>query len=128
MGLLQTRVFVVEDDQTMQAFVLACLRRLGIQDIYAFADGSGALTRMEELRPDVVITDVHMRPMGGVEFVESLRGHGNARLAQTPVIFLTADASTSTVSQVVTLGVQGYIVKPPNWRTLGQKIESALGL
>ncbi len=128
MGLLQTRVFVVEDDKTMQSFVLACLRRLGIQDIFTFFDGGAALARLEELRPDIVVTDIHMQPVGGVEFVETLRGHGNARLAQTPVIFLTADASTTTVGQVVSLGVQGYIVKPPNWRTLGQKIESALGL
>lgn len=127
MGLLQTRVFVVEDDKTMQAFVMACLRRLGIQDIFAFADGSSALARMVELRPDIVITDVHMQPMGGVELVETLRGHGNSLVSRTPVIFLTADASSATLSQVVLLGVQGYIVKPPNWQTLGQKIEAALG-
>jgi CheY-like chemotaxis protein len=126
MDLKRARVVVVEDEKIMSTFILGNLRRIGILDLYAFADGTEALREVPKLKPDLILTDVHMQPMGGIEFVRQLRSGANNRIANTPVIFLSADSSAITVGEALPLGVAGYIVKPPNLAALTAKIEQAL--
>jgi DNA-binding NarL/FixJ family response regulator len=81
---------------------------------------------MENLKPDLILTDVHMQPMGGIEFLKNLRALADQKLAHLPVIFLSADSSASTVGETLPLGIAGYIVKPHNPKALATKIEQAL--
>lgn len=126
MDLKRARVIVVEDEKIMSTFILGSLRRLGILDLFAFTDGASALREMVQLKPDLIFTDVHMQPMGGIEFVRHLRASANSQIANTPVIFLSADSSAATVGEALPLGVAGYLVKPPNLAALDAKIELAL--
>lgn len=126
MDLRSVRVVVVEDEAIMQTFILGSLRRLGILDLYAFEDGATALREVVKLKPDLVLTDVHMQPVGGIEFVRQLRGLSNNQISSTKVIFLSADSSSSTVGEALPLGVSGYLVKPPSLAALSAKIEAAL--
>ncbi len=126
MDIKRARVVVVEDESVMSTFILNSLRRLGILDLYAFSDGATALKEVIKLKPDLILTDVHMQPVGGIEFVRQLRSLPNNQLSNTRVIFLSADSSMSTVGEALPLGVSGYIVKPPVLASLGAKIEQAL--
>jgi CheY-like chemotaxis protein len=126
MDIKRARVVVVEDESVMSTFILNSLRRLGILDLYAFSDGAVALKEVIKLKPDLILTDVHMQPVGGIEFVRQLRSLPNNQLSNTKVIFLSADSSMSTVGEALPLGVSGYIVKPPVLAALGAKIEQAL--
>jgi CheY-like chemotaxis protein len=126
MDVKRARVIVVEDEKIMSTFILGNLRRLGILDLYAFQDGAAALREMVNLKPDLILTDVHMQPMGGIEFVRNLRNSAHSQIANTPVIFLSADSSAATVGEALPLGVAGYIVKPPSLAALDAKIELAL--
>jgi CheY-like chemotaxis protein len=126
MDIKRARVVVVEDESVMSTFILNSLRRLGILDLYAFADGATALREVIKLKPDLILTDVHMQPVGGIEFVRQLRALPNNQLSNTKVIFLSADSSMATVGEALPLGVSGYIVKPPVLNALNAKIEQAL--
>ena len=126
MDIKRARVVVVDDDKVMQTFLLGSLRRIGILDLYAFDDGATALREAIRLKPDLILTDVHMQPVGGLEFVRQLRALPLAQISNIPVIFLSADSSTSTVGEAVPLGVKGYMVKPPSITALTAKIEQAL--
>ena len=126
MDVKRARVIVVEDEKIMSTYILGSLRRLGILDLYAFDNGASALREMATLKPDLVLTDVHMQPMGGIEFVRNLRASAHSQIANSPVIFLSADSSASTVGEALPLGVAGYIVKPPSLAALDAKIEFAL--
>ena len=126
MDIKRARVFVVEDESVMSTFILNSLRRIGILDQHAFKEGSAALREVARLKPDLIITDVHMEPVGGMEFVREMRANSNAQISQTKVIFLSADASEATVTEVLPLGIVGYIVKPPSLAALTAKIELAL--
>lgn len=126
MDMKSARVIVVDDEAIMRTFVLNSLRRLGILDLYAFDDGATALREVIKLKPDLVLTDVHMRPVGGLEFVRQLRALPNNQLSNTRVIFLSADSSMATVGEALPLGVSGYMVKPPKLNALATKIEQAL--
>jgi CheY-like chemotaxis protein len=120
------RILVVDDDEVMRLFVVNSLRRLGIQSIETAADGVSALRAMVNFKPDLVLTDIHMRPMNGLEFVQQLRKHGNPLVNTMKVIFMSADASVDTLEQALPLGTYGYIVKPPRPETLQVKLEQAL--
>jgi DNA-binding response OmpR family regulator len=116
----------VEDEKVMSAYILGTLRRIGILDLYAYPDGASALREVPRIKPDLILTDVHMQPMGGIEFVRELRSLSDNQISNTKVIFLSADSSSSTVGEVLPLGVAGYVVKPPSLNLLAAKIEAAL--
>ncbi|MCF8155103.1 MAG: response regulator [Rhodoferax sp.] len=126
MDIKRARIVVVEDEAVMSTFILNTLRRIGILDLYAFADGATALKEVVRLKPDLILTDVHMQPVGGIEFVRQLRSLGNNQLSNTKVIFLSADSTAATVGEALPLGVAGYMVKPPSLAALAAKIEAAL--
>ena len=126
MDIKRARIVVVEDEKIMSTFILASLRRLGILDLFAFENGAQALRELPKVRPDLILTDVHMQPVGGIELVRQLRASPNNQICNIPVIFLSADSTSSTVAEALPLGVAGYIVKPPNLDALAKKIELAL--
>ena len=126
MDMKRARVLVIEDERIMSTFILGNLRRLGILDLYSFDNGLAALREIANLKPDLILTDVHMQPMGGIEFLRNLRTLADARLSKIPVIFLSADSSAATVGEILPLGIAGYIVKPPNIKAMAIKIEQAL--
>lgn len=126
MDIKRARIVVVEDEKIMSTFILGSLRKLGILDLYAFEDGASAIREVIKLKPDLILTDVHMQPVGGIELVRQLRSLPNNQISNTPVIFLSADSTAATVGEALPLGVSGYIVKPPNLAALAAKIEQAL--
>lgn len=126
MDMKSARIVVVDDESIMRTFVLNSLRRLGILDLYAFENGATALREVIKLKPDLILTDVHMEPVGGIEFVRQLRSLPNNQISNTKVIFLSADSSAGTVGEALPLGVSGYLVKPPSLTALANKIENAL--
>lgn len=126
MDMKRARIMVIEDEKIMATFILTSLRRMGILDLYSFNNGLTALREIGTLKPDLIITDVHMQPMGGIEFLKNLRVLADEKLANLPVIFLSADSSAATVGETLSLGLAGYILKPPNPKALAAKIEQAL--
>ncbi len=107
----------------MRTFTVNLLKRLGIVHLQESADGTAGLKAASTFRPDVVLTDIHMKPMDGLEFVKRLNSSpGN----HTRVIFMSADSSRETLSAALPLGVVAYIVKPPRLMDLKHKIEAAL--
>ncbi len=126
MDMKRARVLVIDDEKIMNTFILGSLRRMGILDLYSFDNGLAALREVSTLKPDLILTDVHMHPMGGIEFVQKLRALADERLSKIPVIFLSVDSTKSTVGEIAALGVVGYLVKPPNHKMLEAKIAHAL--
>lgn len=119
---------VIDDDEIMRRFVLNLLTRMGVQTIQQCTDGIVALPLVTSFKPDVIITDIHMQGMDGLEFVRRLREHPNAEIRQTPVVFMSGDSSKATLDEALPLGTFGYLVKPPRPDSLRAKLERALNL
>jgi len=126
MKITSARLLVVDDDAVMRKYVVDSLRRMGIQTTETCADGESALNLAESFKPDLVLTDIHMEPMDGFEFVRQLRKHPSLALRKTRVIFMSADSSSATLEEALPLGTYGYIVKPPRPEILLAKLELAL--
>ena len=126
MSLATARILIVDDDPLMRKYVSTVLGRVGVGEIRDCADGVAALKWVASFKPDVVLTDIPMEPMGGLDFVRQLREHASVELRRTRVIFMSADSSKATLEEALPLGTFGYIVKPPRPETLRSKLELAL--
>ena len=126
MNLSDAKIMVVEDDPLMRKFIVNTLQRLGIVQVKECGDGTEALQAVSGFQPDLILTDIHMQPMDGLEFVATLRNMRSAATDRLKVIFMSADSSRETLSAALPLGVVAYIVKPPRLTDLKNKIESAL--
>ena len=126
MNIKDAKVLLVDDDGVMRMFIMNLLTRLGVQHMQEAIDGQSGLQNVASYRPDIIISDIHMSPIGGLEFVKQLRAHPVIALRKIPVLLMSADTSSQMLNQAVPLGVAGYIVKPPNFEALKIKLEHAL--
>ena len=120
------RILVVDDDNVMRKFVVNLLTRLCIGEVQEAIDGQTGLVLAGSFRPDLVLSDIHMHPIDGLEFVRRLRAHAIVELRKVPVLMMSADSSNQTLRESVPLGIAGYIIKPPQILSLKVKIEHAL--
>ena len=120
------RVLVIDDNDFMREAVAAMLRELGFRDVTQASDGYDALRQLELANPGLIICDISMKPMDGLEVVEQLRQHGWHRAKEIPVIFLTVHTEAQIVKRAMKLGVDAYVVKPVQKKQLEARITTVL--
>jgi DNA-binding response OmpR family regulator len=114
------RVLVVEDDLTVAEVVLAYLRRAGYEVAHA-ADGPAALECAARSWPDLVVLDLMLPGLDGLEVCRRLR-----ETAPVPVIMLTALGSENDRVMGLELGADDYVTKPFSPRELTLRVRSVL--
>jgi two-component system, chemotaxis family, chemotaxis protein CheY len=121
------RVLVVDDNDFMRDLVASMLREIGFRDIFHAADGEAALAKTKEVDPGLIICDVDMEPMNGLDFVEQMRRYSPPPpTPQIPVILLTAHSEAEIVQRAIKLGVSAYVVKPVKRNQLEARIVTVL--
>ena len=105
-------VLIVDDSSVMRKIVGRSLRQAGLDvgQVLEASNGSEALSLARENTLDLVLSDINMPVMDGMEFVRQLRGLESAQ--QTPVVMITTEAGEAHVVQALSLGASGYIRKP----------------
>ncbi len=126
MKIEDAKVLVVDDDKIMMMYVTRMLSRLGVAEVSEATDGNTGLALVASFRPDIVLTDVHMAPMDGLEFVRRLRAHTDTELRKTPVLLMSADSSAGKSNASMLMGIAGYVVKPPELSALQVNLSHAL--
>ncbi len=110
------RALIVDDQEIIRKMLERLLYRLGFEDVLEATDGSDALKALDRRGFDVIICDINMDPMGGIDFVRTLRDGANIRFdakrARTPVLFLTGSADKEHILSAKGLGVKDYLLKP----------------
>ena len=105
-------VLLVEDVRATRVIVRAILHSFGIYDIVEAADGEEALAVLGQRHIDVVITDLAMQPMDGVEFTRRLRTPRNGLNNYVPVLMVSAHTDIANVKDAIAAGVTEFLVKP----------------
>ncbi len=103
------RVFVVDDDQVVRRLAQAILRRGGHQ-VVALDNGQAALDALEQSTPDIVITDLMMPRMDGLELVRRIRAE--ARWAALPIVVLTARGTSADLRRAREAKADRFLTKP----------------
>jgi CheY-like chemotaxis protein len=117
-------VLCADDDEDILALVSLGLRRLGCEVITA-ADGPSALAIAEERVPAIVVLDVMMPRLTGLEVVEALRA--NPRLADVKVVLLSARVQAADRERGLAAGADAYLTKPFRFEDLDAAVEQLLG-
>ncbi len=111
-------VLIVDDQEMIRTMLTKLLEALGFAEIVEAADGSDALKQLDRRGFDVIICDINMEPMSGLDFVTRLRQGANIRFdakrSRTPVLFLTGSAEKDDILSAKGLGVKDYLLKPIN--------------
>ena len=122
---LSMNVLIVDDYKTMLRIIRNLLRQLGIENVDEATDGGTALAKLRESDYGLVISDLIMQPMTGLQLLKEVRA--DQKLKQIPFIMVTAESKTENVVAAKEAGVTNYIVKPFNAATLKQKLEAIWG-
>ncbi|MFP1649215.1 MULTISPECIES: response regulator transcription factor [Enterococcus] len=115
------RILLVEDDERLQQLYQSVLERAGFL-VFAVANGTEALKRLESTQVDVIITDIMMPVMDGYELLETLR----SSRVETPVLIITAKADFEDKKKGFQLGTDDYMTKPVDVNEMVLRVEALL--
>ncbi|MGB3297056.1 MAG: response regulator [Phormidesmis sp.] len=116
------QVMIVEDESVIALDIKSSLGKLGYAVSGMAASGDVALRKIEATRPDLVLMDIHLKgEMTGIEVSEKIKSH-----FQIPIVYLTANADSSTFQAAIGTDPYGYVLKPFKEKELGIAIEIAL--
>ena len=118
----RTRVLVADDDQDIRDLVEFKLTQAGY-DVQAVGDGLAAWQAFETDEPGMVILDVMMPGLSGIEVLRRIRDSGAARV---PVLLLSAKSRDSDVDTGFAVGANDYVIKPFSPRELLHRVNGML--
>jgi len=121
----KARILLVEDNITNQLVALGILKKFGLR-ADAVANGEEALKSLETIPYDLVLMDVQMPVMDGLEATRRLRGHTQPALNTIPIIAMTAHALQGDREQCLAAGMNDYICKPVMPSALAEALEKWL--
>jgi DNA-binding response OmpR family regulator len=107
---LAKRVLVVDDDRVIQQLLEVNLELEGYDVVARASDGNEALDKAAELKPDIIILDIMMPKMDGLEVCRRLKA--DPKLSKIPVILLSARAQDFDVRAGLEIGASAYLTKP----------------
>lgn len=117
-------ILIVDDHNAMIRILRNLLRQLGFSNIDEACDARVALAKMQSKPYGLVISDTHMAPMSGMEFLRRVRA--DAGISNTPFVMIANDAEEGVEAQAKA-GASSYIVSPFTAQSLRDKLESVLG-
>ena len=117
-------LLVVDDNEDNREILAARLAQLGYADVTMATGGREALDLIERKSFDLVLLDVMMPGVGGIQVLETLRER--KRLASLPVIMVSAASEQESVVRCVELGAEDYLTKPVNATMLRARVRATL--
>src|SRR4051794_39165135 len=102
-----TNALIVDDEAHVRAFVRLLLREVGITTCWEAGDGAAGLEIVQHHRPELILLDVNLPVLSGLEMLAKLREQNS----EVPVFMLTSQSSLSTVNEAARLGAIGYVLK-----------------
>ena len=120
-GLDSKRVLIVDDQESMREMLADLLDMMG-HEPEAVEGGEQALVRLEESGIDLVITDLNMPKMDGMELMKRIKD----QMPAMPVIVITGYGTFHTEKQVLSNGADGYIPKPCTIHRVQETVTAAL--
>ena len=118
------KVLIIDDDRDIRTVARLSLTLVGGMDVIEAPSGREGLRKARDEQPDVILLDMMMPTMGGLETLAALRAQQVT--AKTPVIFLTAKAAAHDMERLTALGAAGLLIKPFDPRTLPDRVRALI--
>ncbi len=125
-GLESLKALVVEDNTHMRSLLRALLNALGIRDVCEAIHGQAGLDALRDRKIDLVLTDLAMSPMDGLELTRRLRNDDNSPNPFVPIIMITGHTERYRVEAARDAGVTEFLAKPVTAHNLFARITEIL--
>jgi two-component system, chemotaxis family, chemotaxis protein CheY len=116
------RVLIVEDNQHMRVLLRSLLNSIGIREVYEAGHGATALDVLREKKCDLVLSDLAMKPMDGLEFTREVRQSERSINPFMPIIMITGHTERHRVEAARDAGVTEFLAKPITPNSLFSRI------
>jgi len=113
------RVLLIDDSRLALKKLQAILSQLNC-DVIEAEDGKSGLLLAEKIEPDLIVLDVQMPEMDGLETLKALRK--NPKFKDTPIVMLTVQSDAKTVAQALTGQIQDYILKDSDPQSIRERL------
>ena len=121
-ALEQLKVLIVEDNQHMRSLLRTLLNSAGIREIFEANNGGTGLTVLREKKCDLVLSDLAMKPMDGLEFSRAVRNSENSPNPFVPIIMITGHTEKHHVVAARDAGITEFLIKPITAQSLFSRI------
>jgi CheY-like chemotaxis protein len=116
------KILLVDDNQHMRILLGEILRALGVRQICEAGDGAQGLQMIQNHPVDIIMTDLSMVPLDGIDFVRLLRKSPTPAVQMIPVIMVTGHSTLSRVNEARDAGVNEFLTKPFTARGVIERI------
>jgi two-component system, chemotaxis family, chemotaxis protein CheY len=120
------KILLVDDNHYMRVLLAEILRAIGVKDIFEANDGAEGLQMMRDHPVDVVMTDLSMQPLDGIDFVRLLRNSPDSPNQMAPVIMITGHSTFARVNEAREAGVNEFLAKPLTARGVIERLHQAV--
>ena len=121
-GLETLKALIVEDNQHMRALLRSLLGSAGMHDVHEAVDGGAALTVLAARRCDLILCDLAMKPMDGLEFTREVRHSKTSVNPFVPIIMISGHTEKRRVEAARDAGVTEFLAKPVTTQSLYSRI------
>lgn len=116
------KILIVDDNQHMRVMLTEILRSVGVVHIFEAGDGAEGLQVMRNHPVDIVLTDLAMEPLDGIDFVRLIRNSPDSPNQLIPVIMITGHSTQRRVAEARDAGVTEFLAKPLTARGVLERI------
>lgn len=102
-----TNALIVDDEGHIRTFMRLMLRELGVTECTEASDGETALAMIQNDKPELVLLDINLPKLSGMEILTHLHAAGST----VPVVMVTSQSAVTTVSEAMRLGAVGFVLK-----------------
>lgn len=120
------KILLVDDNHHMRVLLGEILRAIGCRHIREANDGAEGLQVLRNYPVDIVITDLAMQPLDGIDFVRLLRNSPDSPNPMIPVIMITGHATQRRVAEARDAGVNEFLAKPLTARGVVERISQVV--
>jgi two-component system chemotaxis response regulator CheY len=122
------KLLVIDDEPFIRKLIVRLLIEIGIKNVIEADNGLKGINKIIQSRTnfDLIICDLEMPTLNGLDFLKTLRKHPQVKAPQTPVVILTGHSDEDNIYDAVMLGIHGFLTKPVSRNDLEAKVKQAL--
>ncbi len=109
---MSKKILIAEDSQTMRSLIASTISAMGDYELIEAANGFEALRILPREKVDLVITDINMPDINGLELISFIKNNPNYQ--ETPLFIISTEGSEKDREKGLSLGADAYLVKPFN--------------
>lgn len=129
LGRYSKKIVIIDDDQDVVKMAQSyLLEEYPIFDYFDAYDGTTGYSLILEEMPDLIILDIKMPSLSGLEVLKKIRTNTDSNISKIPVIMLTASSDSETVQTAIEQGASNYLLKPFQKTTLITRVNKMLKL